>query len=462
MRALSRLQRTLAAAGLSAGLFSCAANNGVSPMAPSRNVPQEFRIGALAHKASGKITHVVVIVQENRSFDNLFAGFPGANTQSYGYASNGQKITLKPVGLEVDWDVEHDSQGFFAACDGKGNLPGTQCQMDGFDKEVLGCGGGGGPPHCPPPDSQYSYVPQAETKPYFAMAKQYVLADAMFTSNFDASSFVSHQYIVAGQSSTAVDFPSNVWGCDGGPKDTILTLTQQRTYGSPIPVCLDNETLGDELDSAGISWRYYTSSLDSDGNLWNAYQAIKHIRYGPDWTKNVVWPQTRFLKDIKNGKLPAVSWVTPTCKNSDHSGCRGSHGPDWVASIVNAVGKSAYWDSTAIFVFWDDYGGWYDHVPPPLEDYDGLGIRVPLIVISAYAKKGFVSHVQYEHGSILRFVEDQFGLARLAATDARANSPENDCFDFSQPPRAFVPIPAHLKAAYFENEPLDRRPPDSQ
>ena len=97
-----------------------------------------------------------------------------------------------------------------------------------------------------------------------------------------------------------------------------------------------------------------------------------------------------------------------------------------------------------------------------MADYDGLGVRVPLLVISAYAKQGYVSHVRYEHGSILKFVEDQFGLARLAASDARANSPQSDCFDFSKPPRGFVAIPSRLRAADFEREPLDPRPPDDE
>jgi phospholipase C len=412
-------------------------------------------------RASGKIAHVVIIVQENRSFDNLFQGYPGADTQSYGYTSKGQKVTLQPASLGSYWDIDHSSKGFLAACDGQGSFPGTDCKMDGFDKEIIYCTG----PSCPRPGSnpQYSYAPQSETKPYFAMAKQYVLADKMFTSDFDASSFVSHQYLIAGQASSTVDYPTSTWGCDGGPKDTVGTITPQRTYGSNIVACFDNQTLGDELDGAGLSWRYYTSGLENvQGNIWSAYQAIKHIRYGPDWKTNVVTPQTKFFKDVANGKLPAVSWITPTCRTSDHAGCDSNRGPHWVASLVNAVGKSQYWDSTAIFIMWDDYGGWYDHVPPPLADYDGLGIRVPLLVISAYAKQNYVSHVQYEHGSILKFIEDQFGLARLAASDARANSPEADCFNFSQSPRAFVPIPTKLKPADFEREPLDRRPVDTE
>jgi phospholipase C len=408
----------------------------------------------------GKIAHVVIIVQENRTVDNLFQGYPGADTQSFGYTSTGRKVTLVPLSLGLAWDIDHTAKSFFAACDGRGSLPGTKCKMDGFDKELVGCGHG--PPPCPNSTPEYAYVPHSETKPYFAIAQQYVLADRMFASNFDGSSFVSHQYLIAGQANSTIDFPSTVWGCDGGPQDTIATVTEQRAYGNPIQACFDNLTLGDELDAAGVSWRYYTTNLnDPTGNLWSAYQAIRHIRYGADW-KNVVDPQTRFFKDAQTGNLPAVSWVTPTCRNSDHAGCDTNDGPHWVASLVNAVGTSKYWNSTAIFIVWDDFGGWYDHVPPPLVDYDGLGIRVPLLVVSAYAKKSYVSHVRYENGSILKFVEDQFGLPRLAASDARAMSPQTDCFDFSQPPRAFVPIPSRLSPADLENEPSDPRPPDNQ
>ncbi len=414
--------------------------------------------------AGGKIAHVVIIIQENRSVDDLFQGFPGADTQSFGYTSAGKRVSLAPIGLEAQWDIQHSSQEYFESCDGQGTYPGTNCKMDGFDKEFVSCGRPIGGPRCPNANPQYGYVPKNETKPYFAMAAQYVLADEMFASNFDGSSFVSHQYAIAGQASSSVDFPSSpTWGCDGGPKDTIGTLTQQRTYGSKIQACFENQTLGDELDAAGVSWHYYTSSLASgQGSMWSAYQAIKHIRYGHDWKANVISPQTRFFKDVARGALPAVSWITPTCSNSDHSGCGSKRGPDWVASLVNAVGNSPYWDSTAIFVFWDDYGGWYDHVPPPFADYDGLGIRVPLLVISPYAKKGYVSHVAYEHGSLLKFVEDQFGLPRLAAADVRANSPEKDCFNFSARPRPFVPIPSALRPADFENEPLDGRQPDDE
>ncbi len=157
-----------------------------------------------------------------------------------------------------------------------------------------------------------------------------------------------------------------------------------------------------------------------------------------------------------------MTWVTPTYANSDHGGSGSKTGPSWVASLVNAVGKSKYWKSSAIFIFWDDPGGWYDPEPPAYVDNDGLGFRLPLLIISPYAKQGLVSHVHYEHGSILKFVEDQFGLGRLAASDTRAKSPERDCFDFSRPPRKFVPIKAPYDENYFVQQPIDRRLPDTE
>ncbi len=412
--------------------------------------------------SSGKIKHVVIIIQENRSFDNLFTGFPGADAPSYGYDTKGNKIKLQPVPLETSWDLDHSSDSYFAACNGTGSFPGTDCRMNGFDNEFWGCGHGGQQP-CPNHNPPYSYVPRSETKPYFSIGKQYVLADKMFASNFDASSFISHQYIIAGQASAGVNYPEGIWGCDGGPGDKVETVTQQRQVPGPLELaCFENETLGDELDSAHLSWAYYASPLNEDGAIWSAYQAIKHIRNGPDWHKDVISPQTRFFKDVEKGRLRTVSWIAPSCANSDHAGCGSNHGPSWVTSLVNAVGKSKYWDSTVIFIFWDDYGGWYDNEAPALADYDGLGLRIPMLVVSAFAKKHYVSHVPYEHGSILRFVEDQFGLGRLSASDTRANSPDPDCFDFSQPPRKFVPIVAPLDENYFLHEPIDRRVPDSE
>ena len=448
--------RPIAAAAVAVFLSGCTAA-GVSPaafsaVASSRTVRNDG--------ASGKIKHVVIIVQENRSFNDLFYGFPGARTVKYGYDSYGKKIELAPIGLETTWDIDHSSTSFFQACDGMGSFPGTDCRMNGFNLEFVSCGQGG--PSCPNPDPQYGYVPHSETEPYFAMAQRYVLSDEMFASNFDASSFISHQYIIAGQAESAVNFPISNWGCASGPGDNINMVTQQRRIKGREDACWDPTTLGDELDDAGVSWAYYTSKTFGDGNIWSAYQSIKHIYDGPDWKQDVITPQTQFFDDVSNGKLRAVSWITPTCENSDHAGCGSNTGPSWVASLVNAIGQSPYWKSTAIFIFWDDYGGWYDSQPPALVDYDGLGMRIPMLIVSPYARKGRVSHVHYEHGSILRFVEDVFGLPRLSASDARAASPAKDCFDFHRAPRKFEVIPAALHKEYFMHRPLDARVPDAE
>jgi phospholipase C len=399
-----------------------------------------------------KIQHVVIIVQENRSFDDLFQGYPGANTVSSGFDSRGHRVPLKPVSLAEKYVIDHSAGAFFAACDG--HPLGRNCKNDGFDREYSS----GGPAHEP----QYAYVPHAESKPYFDLAREFVLGDDTFTSQLDES-FVAHQYIIAGEASRAVNIPVSAdWGCDGGKKDTVQTLEDDREYGPYERVCFDHRTLGDELDDAGLTWRFYANTIGASGGEWSGYQAIRHIRYGPDWSADVLTPSARFLVDVHSGFLANVTWITPICLNSDHLNCGGKTGPQWVATLVNAIGESPFWSSTAVFVIWDDWGGLYDHVPPPYEDYDGLGFRVGMIVASPYAKKRFVSHVQYETASILRFTEDQFHLGRLAASDRRAASPEADCFDFTRPPRAYVPIKTDVPSWYFLYQPDDHRPPDDQ
>ncbi|MFZ0574519.1 MAG: alkaline phosphatase family protein, partial [Candidatus Cybelea sp.] len=180
------------------------------------------------------------------------------------------------------------------------------------------------------------------------------------------------------------------------------------------------------------------------------------------WHKDITTPQKKFLTDIAAGRLSSFTWITPLCVDSDHMSCGGGLGPSWVTSLVNAVGESKFWNSTVVFVQWDDWGGLYDHVPPPHRGYDGLGFRVPLIVISAYAKKNYVSHVQYETASVLRFAEDLFGLPQLSKADQRATSPAADCFDFSRKPRRFVPIAAPEGPDFFLRQPNDNRMPDTQ
>ncbi|MGC1380370.1 MAG: alkaline phosphatase family protein, partial [Candidatus Baltobacteraceae bacterium] len=203
------------------------------------------------------------------------------------------------------------------------------------------------------------------------------------------------------------------------------------------------------------------SASSGQGAAWSGYQAVRHIRYGPDWKKDVVSPNWKFITDVRAGSLANFTWITPVCTDSDHVAClNGGYGPSWVAALVNAVGKSKFWDSTAVFVQWDDWGGLYDHVPPRYLDRDSLGFRVPLLIISPYAKRNYVSHVQYETASVLRFAEDLYGLDRLAPADKRATSPAADCFDFSRAPRPFVKIKAPYPPKYFMRQGGEAQAPD--
>jgi phospholipase C len=414
-------------------------------------------LDALNSTGAGKITHIVYIVQENRSFDNLFQGYPGADTVSSGKDSRGKTIVLQPVPLADEYSLDHSAKAMFTDCNGTGQLPGTKCRMNGFQLEIYA----NAPRGVKYP--MYVYVPHKDSKPYFDMAHEWVLADRMFQSQLDES-FVAHQYVIAAQAHSSVDLPFLTWGCGGGTGNAVQTIRKDRTYGGYIAPCYDYQTLGDELQDAHLSWRFYAGSYgnrsNGDGGEWSGFQAVRHIRFGPDWKKDVISPNWKFITDVRAGKLANFTWITPVCDDSDHVNCGGGHGPSWVAALVNTVGQSKFWNSTVIFVQWDDWGGLYDHVPPPFEDYDGLGFRVPLLAISPYAKRNRVSHVQYETASVLRFAEDLFGLHQLAAADKRATSPAVDCFDFSQNPRPFVKIAAPLPPKFFMQGSGEYQAPD--
>jgi phospholipase C len=402
---------------------------------------------------AGVIKHVVVIIQENRSFDNLFNGFPGADTVQSGGTSTGAVVPLKPVGLtDSSIDLDHNHTTWYRTYAG-GKLY--------FD--LVSAGGGTSL-------TPYSYVPPAQNAPYFTLAQHYTLADRMFQSN-TGPSFVAHQYIVAGSTQVApgvivAENPlpdlKGIWGCDEPSYNKAATLAPNGVDGPGVFPCFTYPTIADELDAKSLSWKYYAPAIGTGfGGIWSAFDANKQIRYGTDWTTKVISPETTVLSDLQAGTpLPDVTWVVPSFQNSDHPGNGSATGPAWVTSIVNAIGASPNWNSTAIFVVWDDWGGWFDHVSPPQIDSMGLGFRVPLIVISPYAKHGYVSHVQHEFGSILKFTEETFGLAPLAASDTRADD-FADCFDYTAGPQPFRAFASRLRASDFLRQAPDSRPPDN-
>ena len=396
--------------------------------------------------SGGKIQHVIIIVQENRTVDNLFNGLPGADTTRVGLDHNGNPVTLHQVDLTALHDPCHTHKCWKTTYDGG--------KLDGFDlNNPPGTGN----------DYDYAYVNPTETLPYFAIAEKYAFADRMFQSN-SGPSFPAHLYLIAGQSAMVDENPvqetADAWGCDSPPGTTTWVLgSDGLDHPGPFP-CLEFATLGDTMDQAGVSWRYYAPAIGTNGAIWSAFDAVQHIRFGPDWSRNVVSPETQFFSDIAAGSLAQVTWIIPKGVNSDHPHSGSANGPAWVASLVNAVGQSPFWNSTAIFITWDDWGGWFDHVKPSQLDAMGLGYRVPLVVVSPYARLGYVSHANHEFGSIMRFTEQNFGLSSLGLIDSRADN-LSDCFDFSQNPTPFVPVPTSLGPSFFIHQPRSFEPPDS-
>ena len=383
------------------------------------------------------IKHVVIVFQENRTPDYLFQGVPGADISKTGVTYKGEIVPLQPVSLAAGYDLGHGHSSWVKDYDfGK---------MDGFNrglshKKRL---------------RPFGYAPMSEVRPYYEMATQYAFADRMFASN-QGPSFPAHLYIIAGRATDKSLTPNIVennpghaggkhpspGGCDSPAGTVVETINAKTGNQGPTPFpCFDPPVLSDFLDAKGITWRYYQTHRGA--GLWHGYDAVRHVRYGKDY-ENVVWPSESVLTDIASNRLADVSWVTPSDAWSDHAGPRSTaEGPSWVAAIVNAIGKSAYWQDTAIFITWDDWGGWYDHVPPPIDNYYELGFRVPLVVVSPYAKAAYVSKAQHEFGSILAFTEEAFGIPKgtLDSTDKRADD-LMDMFDFSQKARAFKRIHA--------------------
>jgi phospholipase C len=461
------------------------------------SLPQS--LGLAKHKKSGStpIQHVVIMIQENRSFDNFFATFPGARGATRGkekVMKNGKYvdkwIPLKPQPLTYNGqsDLEHCREAYLAAYDGG--------KMDGFNLETVNpCGSGAHAGTRP-----YHYVTPSQIQPYWDVANQWVLADGMFQTQ-GSGSFTAHQDLIRGGSCiqacspgslgattrTIVDNPTYwPWGCDAGSSVVTHTVDIYGVEREDGPFPCSNKfadytqyaTLGTLLDNSGVSWKYYTPCFSSDpkvqpgcspssdcsgtkpncnGSLMNAFDVIYPVRYGPEWGTNVSWPETNIFTDIGNSTLPKVSWVIPEDANSDHpkQPCKCDNGPSWVASVINAVGESKYWDSTVIIVVWDDWGGFYDNAVPPFTDqFGGLGFRVPMLVVSPYdiagtgSAGGYISHTQYEFGSILAYIEQNWNLGTLGTSDSRANS-IGDMFNYGQSPRQFTAIPSKYSPKYF-------------
>jgi phospholipase C len=368
------------------------------------------------------IQHIVFIVKENRSFDNYFGQYPGADGATSGPISTGQVVPLEHTPDQVT-DMGHDWTSAITAIDGG--------KMDNYDLILYGNVNGA--------LMTMSQLTQQDIPNYYSYAQNFVLADHAFSS-LHGESFPNHLYTIAASSGGVFTVPQAMgsqkapfnWGCDLPSDYAVRVMDAEGDVSDAFP-CFDFQTLADSLEAAGISWKYYAPPQNTQGYQFSTYDAINHIRNSPLWTADVV-PDTQFAVDAANGNLPAVSWLV-TGPNSEHPPNSTCMGENWTVQQLNALMQGPDWSTSAVFLTWDDFGGFYDHVPPPQEDEFGLGPRVPFLIISPYAQPGYISHTQYEFSSVLKFIEDRFGLAPLTERDANAND-TTDSFNFNQPPNS--------------------------
>ena len=434
----------------------------------------------LSIEQTSKIQHIIFIVQENHSFDNYFGTYPGANgippntalpveidDPTDGYVQPYHLSATVPVDIVGDElppgvadpddlpeqaitsvspfhlsdqsvaDLSHASAVAREAYDGG--------KMDGFvqaEGSSLTMG----------------YYDRSDIPYYWDYADNYVLDDNFFSSEMGPS-LPNHLYIASG-----ADGPVNSsepWVQNGSVMDNSPnTQLPGGDYLVNWPGATFNwATLAQELSASNVTWTWYDGNVDPlAATYWDPLPLFNYFQVHPDQLQAHVKNTQAFVDDVENNSLPAVSWIMPGAWQpqnfpsvfagqgvSEHPPARPDAGMDYVSSLVNQIMESPYWLSTAIVITWDDYGGFYDHVAPPQIDQSGLGFRVPALVISPWAKHGFIDPTQYEFGSMLALAEHTFNVPSLHAEDAISND-MNDSFDFNQSPQATLIEPANFVA----------------
>ncbi len=366
-----------------------------------------------------KIDHFIFIVKENHSFDNYFGRYPGADGATSASLSNGATIPLAEASDQVYPDIAHGAGNAAEAVDGG--------KMDRFDQLpgaiTLGV------------DHSYTEMYQQDIPDYWAYAQRFTLDDHFF-STVMGPTFPNHLATIGTQNDTVIGNPqhsNNYWGCDAPAGTYVQTRSATGKLGTTFP-CFNFTTLADRLDAADIGWRYYAPQAGQQGYIFSVFDAIKQVREGPQWPTNVL-PWTQFQSDVAHGKLAPVTWLVTDTAESEHPPASTCLGENTTVSEINAVMRSPMWKTTAIVVTWDDFGGFYDNVAPPKVNPWGLGPRVPALIISPYSRPGYVDHGTYSFSSLLRMVEDRYGLQPLTKLDAESTPPLGS-FNFNAAPAA--------------------------
>ena len=385
------------------------------------------------------LKHVVFLIKENRTFDSYFGRLPGADGATTGRTCDGSVVPLRQARDREAGAAHSFTAGIRVINGGK---------MNCFDKLWDGS-------HL----QSYVQYRQWQLPNYWRYAERFTLADHFFSSIYGPT-MVEHLWAVAGQSDRFIGpvdpYAVPIQYCDD-PNEVarsfkrltptgvarVLQLEDRArfhalsSYWTRRRACTDVPVLPDRLQANHISWRYY-----SGGGAWaQPLRLVRHVRYGPMWSHVV--PESRFPSDLAAGNMPAVSWVVPSIPDSEHPPYSVCEGENWTVRLLNTIMRSPAWASTVVVLVWDDFGGFYDHVPPPHDDIYGLGPRVPALVISPWARRSYVDHTTYEFSSVLRLIERLHGLRPLGNRDANA-SDMLGAFDFghaSRPAMILSPRP---------------------
>ena len=416
----------------------------------------------------GKIQHIVIIMQENRSFDHYFGTFPGADGIPM---SNGvptvcvndpaSGVCVKPFHDAADKNHGGPHGQSNATADMNGGA------MAGFISEAEKAQKGCADPNNPACAGAglvdvMSYHDDREIPNYWAYARSFVLHDRMFQANASWS-LPQHLFMVSGWSAQCAT-PDVASSCVNALQSPLRGPGTSGSYAWTDLTYL--------LHKAGVSWKYYVAEgtepdCDDDAALcppvpqrtttpgiWNPLPLFTTVREDSQLVN--IQTMDAFEADARTGNLPSVSWVVPNGEVSEHPVALVSTGQNYVTSVINAIMQSPDWSSTAIFLSWDDWGGFYDHVVPPAVDVNGYGLRVPGMVISPYAKRGYIDHQTLSFDAYTKFIEDVFlkGARIDPATDGRpdprptvrenvsALGDLSSDFDFAQPPRPPFLLPA--------------------
>jgi len=426
---------------------------------------------AIALGATGihKIKHVIIIMQENRSFDTYFGTYPGANGIPM---KNGTPRDCLPLGVTATPCVRPHHSSFDVSTGGPHNRAAGKAdidggKMDGFAREAaLGGTNCGTSRWCP--GDVVAWNDQREIPNYWAYAKNFVLQDAMFEP-VNSYSLPSHLYMVS-EWSAQCKRAGDPMSCVSDPSHPPQITSSQVDQPRPDYAWTDLTWL---LHRQGISWGYYLApgtQPDCYNDNETCRPVVQNVQTPQIWNPLPYFDDVHedgeigniqtldsFSTAVANNTLPAVSWVVPNGKTSDHPPDRESDAQTYVTNLVNQVMQSAEWNSTAIFLAWDDWGGFYDHVVPPTVDRYGYGLRVPALVISAYARKGYIDNQTLSFDAYVKFIEDDFLSGRRldpktdGRPDPRPDVRENDPalgdlrsdFDFSHVPRPPLILSEH-------------------